>query len=78
MRILQVLLVKLCFCGGGCGGRILAVQDGREVHDPTRRSAADRGRRKLEKLPVDRCAVRADGSSFDFIVTNKTIAQFLR
>lgn len=33
LRVLQVLLVKLCFCGGGCcGGRILAVQDGREVH----------------------------------------------
>lgn len=59
LRVLQVLLMKLCFCGGGCGGRILAVQDGREVHDPTRRSAADRGRRKLEKLPADRSAARA-------------------
>lgn len=60
LRVLQVLLMKLCFCGGGCSGcRILAVQDGRDVHDPTRRSAADRGQGQVDKLPADSDATRA-------------------
>lgn len=59
LRVLQILLVKLCFRGGGCSGcRILAVQDGREVHDPIRRSARDRGQGQPEKLPADSCTAQ--------------------
>lgn len=37
--VLHVLLLQLCFCGNSCGGRVLSIQNGREVHDTTQRSA---------------------------------------